>query len=91
MRTAAGTFTPLDEVAWRGQMTQACDGLRDVSVDRLSADARRNVYDGIPEAELQLATIMAARGLIDLEPDCTYVAARLLLDAWRAEHARVVT
>src|SRR5690606_14288872 len=33
-----------------------------------------------PEHELQLATIMAARALIDVDPAYTYVAARLLLD-----------
>ena len=77
---ADGTRAPLDERVWRQQIARACEGLTDVSVDRLFADARRNVYDGIPEHELQVATIMAARVLIDVDPDYTYVAARLLLD-----------
>ncbi len=75
-----GTRGVLDESSWRRQIERACDRLTGVSVDRLLADARRNIYDGIPEHELQVATIMAARVLIDVDPDYTYVAARLLLD-----------
>src|SRR5690606_28842958 len=56
----------------------------------LLADARRNIYDGIPEHELQLATIMAARVLIDVDPGYTYVAARLLLDDLVREAATFV-
>ena len=38
-----------------GERDGAClRGLNDVSVDRLLADARRNIYDGIPEHELQI-------------------------------------
>ncbi|HEY8548477.1 MAG TPA: ribonucleoside-diphosphate reductase subunit alpha [Vicinamibacterales bacterium] len=80
-----GSRVPLDEAAWRDRMKRACEGLADVSLDRLFADARRNIYDGIPEHELELATIMAARALIDLEPAYTYVAARLLLDSLTRE------
>jgi ribonucleoside-diphosphate reductase alpha chain len=80
VRRADGTLAPLDETRWRARIAAASEGLPDVSVDRLLADARRNIYDGIPEAELQTATIMAARALIDVDPSYTYVSARLLLD-----------
>ncbi|MDP1572123.1 MAG: ribonucleoside-diphosphate reductase subunit alpha [Vicinamibacterales bacterium] len=84
------SVAPLDEAAWRAQMEGACEGLADVSVDQIFADARRNIYDGISEDELQMATIMAARALVDLEPNYTFVAARLLLDRLRREaHAFV--
>jgi ribonucleoside-diphosphate reductase alpha chain len=75
-----GTAVQLDQARWRQQIARACADLDGVSVDRLLADARRNIYDGIPERDLQLATIMAARALIDLDPAYTDVAARLLLD-----------
>jgi ribonucleoside-diphosphate reductase alpha chain len=87
---ADGTRAALDETAWRSRIARACEGLAAVSVDRIFADARRNIYDGIPEHELQLATIMAARVLIDADPDYTYVAARLLLDQMAAEATRFV-
>ncbi|MCC7126544.1 MAG: ribonucleoside-diphosphate reductase subunit alpha [Acidobacteria bacterium] len=85
IRRADGSRVPLDEPAWRAQMARACAGLDDVDVDRLFADARRNIYDGIPEDELQTATIMAARALVDVDPGYTYVAARLLLDGLTRE------
>ncbi len=80
-----GTRGPLDEDDWRARIVRACDGLGDLSVDRLFAEARRNIYDGIPEHELELATIMAARALIDVDPSYTYVAARLLRDVLARE------
>ena len=48
-------------------------------------EARRNLYDGISENELALASIMAARTLVEQEPNYTYVSARLLLDKLRHE------
>ncbi len=77
---ADGTTVPLDVDAWQRRVAAACEGLPHVSADRLLADARRNIYTGIPEDELALATIMASRALIDIEPSYTYVCARLLLD-----------
>jgi len=91
VRRRDGERVPLDAAAWRTQIARACDGLTDVSVERLFADARRNIYDGIPEHELQLATIMAARALIDVDPHHTYVAARLLLDDFTREALAFVT
>ncbi|MGC4082295.1 MAG: ATP cone domain-containing protein [Vicinamibacterales bacterium] len=90
MTRADGSRVPLDEHAWRTQMARACDGLADVSVDRLFAEAYRNIYDGVPEGELRLATVMAARALIDVDPDYTYVAARLLLDDLACEATALV-
>ena len=90
VRRRDGREEPLDEAAWRARMDRACDGLTGVSVERLHADAQRNIYDGIPEHELQVATIMAARALIDVDPAYTYVAARLLLDDLVAEAATAV-
>ena len=49
------------------------------------AETRRNLYDGISEAELALAPIMAARTLIETEPNYSQVSARLLLDKLRHE------
>jgi len=39
----------------------------------------RNLYDGVPLDEVYKASILAARTLIEKEPDYTFVAARLLL------------
>jgi len=85
-----GTTVPLDEHGWRTRVEAACAGIADVSVERLLADARRNFYDGIPEADVVLATIMAARALIDLDPGYTFVSARLLLERMAAEALRFI-
>jgi ribonucleoside-diphosphate reductase alpha chain len=64
---------------------EACSGVSDVSADPILAETRRNLYDGITPDELALAPIMAARTLIEQEPNYAYVSAQLLLDKLRAE------
>ena len=49
------------------------------------AETQRNLYDGISEGELALASVMAARTLVEQEPNYAYVSARLLLDKLRTE------
>ncbi len=49
------------------------------------AETQRNLYDGISQDELALASIMAARTLVEQEPNYAYVSARLLLDKLRTE------
>src|SRR5439155_17304796 len=49
------------------------------------AESHRNIYDGISQDELALASVMAARTLVEQEPNYAYVSARLLLDKLRTE------
>ncbi|MBI3900702.1 MAG: ribonucleoside-diphosphate reductase subunit alpha, partial [Chlamydiia bacterium] len=49
-------------------------------IDDLVEHTIANFYDGIKDHEVDLATIMAARAKVELEPNYTYVAANLLLD-----------
>lgn len=49
-------------------------------VDELVEQTISNFYDGIKDHEVDLATIMAARAKVEIEPAYTYVAANLLLD-----------
>ncbi len=80
-----GTVAPLDEARTRRTIAEACDGLRDVSVDAVLAEARRNLYDGISSDELATALVLGARTLVETEPDYAVVSARLLLDRLRTE------
>ncbi|HKJ94698.1 MAG TPA: ribonucleoside-diphosphate reductase subunit alpha [Gammaproteobacteria bacterium] len=57
----------------------ACEGLEGVEAERVLNEAWRTVYDGLTEAELGQALVMAARPLIEREPGYSQVAARLLL------------
>ncbi len=52
---------------------------QDVEADPIVAETHRNLYDGVPMAEVYKAAILAARTLIKHDPDYTYATARLLL------------
>jgi len=80
-----GTRARLDMDRLRALVTEACDGLTGVSAEAVLAETRRNLYDGITENELALAPVLAARTLIEREPDYAYASARLLLDSLRRE------
>ena len=80
-----GSRAPLDQARLVRLVEEACSGLADVTAEPVLAETRRNLYDGISEAELALAPIMAARTLIETEPNYTHVSARLLLDLLRHE------
>jgi ribonucleoside-diphosphate reductase alpha chain len=57
----------------------ACAGLgADVSPEPIMAETLRNLYDGVPMDEVYKASVLAARTLIEKDPDYTYVTARLL-------------
>ena len=80
-----GTRHPLDEARLAQIIDEACSGLEAVAADAILSETMRNLYDGITQDELALAPIMAARTLIEQEPNYAYVAARLLLDRLRRE------
>jgi ribonucleoside-diphosphate reductase alpha chain len=57
----------------------ACSGLgEDVKAAPILAETMRNLYDGVPMDEVYKASILAARTLIEKDPDYTYATARLL-------------
>ena len=61
-------------------IADACSGLgADVKADPIVAETLRNLYDGVPVDEVYKASILAARTLIEKDPDYTYATARLLL------------
>jgi ribonucleoside-diphosphate reductase alpha chain len=80
-----GSLLPLDEARLARIVDEACDGLEAVSADAILAETRRNLYDGITLDELSLAPILAARTLVETEPNYAFVSARLLLDRLRRE------
>lgn len=75
-----GQRVPLDTGALQALIVSACEGLgADVKADPIYAETQRNLYDGVPLDEVYKASILAARTLIEKEPDYTFVTARLLL------------
>lgn len=82
---ANGSRAPLDERRLSLIINEACAGLEGVDAALVIDETRRNLYDGITLDELALAGIMAARTLVEQEPNYSFVSARLLLDKLRTE------
>jgi ribonucleoside-diphosphate reductase alpha chain len=82
---ADGLLAPLDEARLTALVHEACAGLDAVSPEPILTETRRNLYDGITLDELSLAPILAARALVETDPDYSFVSARLLLDRLRRE------
>jgi ribonucleoside-diphosphate reductase alpha chain len=75
-----GQRVPLDVNQLTALIEAACAGLgKDVKADPIVAETKRNLYDGVPIEEVYKASILAARTLIEKDPDYTYATARLLL------------
>ncbi len=75
-----GQRVPLDVNQLTALIESACAGLgADVKADPIVAETKRNLYDGVPIEEVYKAAILAARTLIEKDPDYTYATARLLL------------
>lgn len=85
LKMADGTLVPLDAKRLAAVVEEACAGLDDVSAEAILTEAHRNLYDGISEDELALASILAARTLVETDPDYAKASARLLLDKLRRE------
>ncbi len=82
---ANGSKVPLDAARLALIVNEACAGLDGVEAAPVLAETQRNLYDGISQDELALASVMAARTLVEQEPNYAYVSARLLLDKLRTE------
>jgi ribonucleoside-diphosphate reductase alpha chain len=85
-RSAAGRgATAVDWARVRAAVSRACAGLPDVSEEAVLTEVRRVLHGGTTADEQSLALVMAARTLVETDPDYSFVAARLLLDRLRRE------
>ncbi len=74
-----GVRIVLDLDRLNGLIKSACAGLgADVKPEPIMAETMRNLYDGVPMDEVYKASVLAARTLIEKDPDYTYATARLL-------------
>ncbi|MFC5609470.1 ribonucleoside-diphosphate reductase subunit alpha [Variovorax soli] len=75
-----GERVALDLGELKGLIESACAGLGEsISAEPIVAETMRNLYDGVPLDEVYKASILAARTLIEKDPDYTFATARLLL------------
>jgi ribonucleoside-diphosphate reductase alpha chain len=93
---ANGSRVPLDAARLSVIIHEACAGLEGTDAAPVLEETCRNLYDGITLDELALAGVMAARTMVEQEPNYTFVSARLLLDKLRTEvlsfiHGGIVT
>jgi ribonucleoside-diphosphate reductase alpha chain len=90
--TRNGQRVPLDTARLTALIGQACAHLApEVKAEPILAETLRNLYDGVPEEEVYKAAILAARTLIEREPDYRFATARLLLHTLAREACQAVT
>ena len=75
-----GDTIPLDQQWLKRLINQACNGLEGVSPEPVLAETLNNLFDGVTLKDTYKALVMAARTLVENEPNYTYVTARLLLE-----------
>ncbi|HHX82079.1 MAG TPA: ribonucleoside-diphosphate reductase subunit alpha, partial [Pseudomonadaceae bacterium] len=80
-----GATLPLDTGRLRTVINEACAGLDGVDGGKIYQDTLKNLYSGVKFNDVQVALVMTARTLVEVEPNYTYVAARLLMDTLRSE------
>jgi ribonucleoside-diphosphate reductase alpha chain len=80
-----GRRQPLDEARIHTLVSEACADLDDVDPARIIEEATNNMYDGISQSDVATSLVIAARTLVEEEPNYSYVTARLLLDELRTE------
>ncbi len=75
-----GVRIPFDQDRIRKRLAEACAGLEDVcSVDEMTEEVMRSVYDGISTEEIYRAMILATRARIERDPAYDTVTSRLML------------
>lgn len=80
-----GKMQKLDQARLETVINEACTGVVDVDAQAVINETKRNLFDGVAQQDVARAMILAARILVEREPNYTYVTARLLLDELRSE------
>ena len=82
---SSGEKVPLDINRITKMIEHACEGLEDVEATIVVEEALKNLYDGVSISDMRASLIMSARTKVELEPNYSYVTARILLDELRSE------
>jgi ribonucleoside-diphosphate reductase alpha chain len=81
-----GSVLPLDMERLTTVVQSACVGLGDVvDVEAVIKLTLKDLYDGVPQHEVDKCLILSARSLIEKEPAYDFVTARLLLNSFCSE------
>ncbi|MFP5419777.1 MAG: ATP cone domain-containing protein, partial [Gammaproteobacteria bacterium] len=85
MVDANGATTPITAESLLVRVEEAVHGLDGVDAKEVAEAAFRDLYNGVPEAKVSQALVLAARSRIEQAPDYAKLAARLLLIDIRQE------
>ncbi|MBJ7380270.1 MAG: ribonucleoside-diphosphate reductase subunit alpha [Polynucleobacter sp.] len=81
-----GVAKPLNMVALRTIIEAACEGLGNhIDSNSIITETVKNLYDGIPMAQVYDSAILASRTLIEKDPAYSQVTARILMHVIRKE------
>lgn len=80
-----GSRQPLNIKRLQTIVDEACQGLNNVAPQPILQQALRNLFDNVKLVDVNKSLIMAARTMVEQDPNHTYVTARLLLDSMRTE------
>jgi ribonucleoside-diphosphate reductase alpha chain len=80
-----GERQPLNLARIEKIVAEAANGLDGVDQALILKGALHNLFDGIQEKDMRAAIVMSARTLIELDPNYSHAAARLLADNLRHE------
>jgi len=84
--TDNGVLKPLDMVALQMVIQSACEGLGDaVNAEPIIKETIKNLYEGVPMAQVYDSAILASRTLIEKDPAYSQVTARILMHTIRKE------
>ncbi|MCA9396814.1 MAG: ribonucleoside-diphosphate reductase subunit alpha, partial [Candidatus Omnitrophica bacterium] len=79
VETRDGSTKQIDLEDLLFKIQSCCKGLNDVSAEAILKESLKNYYNGITEKQIEFSNTLAARSLIEKEPNYSFVAARLLL------------
>ena len=81
-----GVSKPLDMAALRTVIQAACEGLGNaIDATPIISETIKNLYDGVPMAQVYDSAILASRTLIEKDPAYSQVTARILMHVIRKE------
>ncbi|MDQ8039503.1 MAG: ribonucleoside-diphosphate reductase subunit alpha [Rickettsiella sp.] len=80
-----GTQHPLNMERLSKLIIETCQDLAEVNPSLIFQETLRNLYDGMPLADIDKALIISARSLVEQDPNYTYATARFLLRSLYSE------
>jgi len=84
--TDNGVTKPLDMAALQTVIQSACEGLGNaVNAEPIIKETIKNLYEGVPLAQVYDSAILASRTLIEKDPAYSQVTARILMHVIRKE------